>query len=141
MKLIWLITSLTCTVIVPPARANSGEEDQLIAVLQSSASHADKEDACRKLKQIGSPKSVPVFAELLRDDHLIQAACDALETMSFREVDATLRSALNDAIGKSKAGIIHAIGERQDTEAVKPLALAGSSFLTMPRSFSRSIGF
>jgi len=122
MKLVWLITLLACAVIVLPASADSGEEDRLIAVLQSSASQAEKEDACRKLKQIGSPKSVPVLAGLLHDEHLIQAVCDALETMPFEEADAALQAALKSAIGKNQASIIHALGERRNPDSVKPLA-------------------
>src|SRR5690242_20460417 len=103
------------------AIAESGTEAQQIAVLQSSAEDSVKSDACRRLKQIGTTKAVPVLARLLADEHLSQAACDALETMPFEQAGEALRDSLGSTSSKFKAGIIHALGERHEIRALPEL--------------------
>ena len=40
-------------------------EENLLAVLKSKASAAEKADACRALREVGTEKSVPALAALL----------------------------------------------------------------------------
>lgn len=111
-----------CVATVSPVRAEVGEEARLIAVVQSAATPTEKEDACRRLKLIGTAKAVPALATLLADEHLYQAACDVLEAMPFVEAAEALRASLKTSASKSKAGAIHALGERQDRAALPDLA-------------------
>ncbi len=117
-----LIALMICGFASFPVQADDGEEARLMAVLQSAATPTEKEDACRRLKLIGSAKSVPALASLLPDEHLYQAACDALETMPAPESGAALRAALKTTSGKPKASVIHALGERREPGALPELA-------------------
>jgi HEAT repeat protein len=116
---IGLLVGVTATLAL---QAEVGEEARFVAVIQSAATAPDKEDACRRLKQIGTAKAVPVLATLLGDEHLYQAACDALQTMPGDEAGEALQAALKTTSGKSKAGIIHSLGERRQQQAVTELA-------------------
>ena len=122
MKIFASVILVICVVTVLPVKAEVGEEARLIAVVQSSATPVAKEDACLRLKLIGTAKAVPALATLLADEHLYQAACDVLETMPFVEAGEALRSSLKTTTPKPKAGAIHALGERQDRAALPDLA-------------------
>src|SRR5438105_360328 len=66
----------------------SGEtnsEEQLIQVLQSGASPAEKDAACAQLKWTGTARSVPALAALLPDEQLSHSARYALESMRLAE--------------------------------------------------------
>ena len=128
-------------VTVLPAFGQTADEARQIQVLQSDSAPADKEDACRRLKQIGTAKSVPALAALLTDEHLYQAGCDALQTMPTAEAAQALHAALKTAVGKPRAGIIHALGERRFRPAAADLAqlLEDSDFL-VATSAARALG-
>lgn len=119
----FLLLALMAWLIAPASlQADDGEEARLTGVVQSAAPSKEKEDACRRLKQIGTATSVPALATLLNDEHLYQAACDALETIPFKEAGEALQAALKTASGTAKAGVIHALGERRHRSAVSDLA-------------------
>lgn len=122
MRTLLLAGLVACVMAAMPLRADVSAEARLIGVLQSSVSAAEKEDACGQLKRIGTAGAVPALAALLTDEHLYQAACDALETLPFKEADAALLAALEKSTGKSKAGVIHALGERRTQSAVPAMA-------------------
>jgi HEAT repeat protein len=122
MKTILLAGLLLCLTVPMTLKADEAEEARLIAVIQSGASSKEKEDACWRLKQIGTAKSVPALASLLTDEHLYQAACDALVTLPVAEAGEALRAALKTASGNAKAAVIHALGERRHRAAVADLA-------------------
>lgn len=104
-------------------KAEVSEAGRLAGVIQSGAPAVEKEDACWRLKQIGNADSVPALATLLTDEHLYQAACDALETMPFAEAETALLAAIGKTTGEAKAGVIHALGERRNSLAVPALAV------------------
>lgn len=104
--------------LVLPLAAHCAEEDQLISVLQSSQSADDKDEACLRLKWIGTAKSVPALAELLTDDKLSQTARNALESMKGPEAEDALLQALNKTTGSNQVGIINSLGQRRDRKAV-----------------------
>lgn len=117
-----LLLGLTLLVWVPVVlHANDAEEARMIAVIHSRASAEDKTDACGRLKQIGTARSVPALASLLADEHLFQAACNALTTLPGAEASEALRAALKTSSGKAQAGVIHALGERRYSAAVPDL--------------------
>ncbi len=122
MKIVALIILVVCVAAPLPLNGQAGEEEaRLIAVVQSAAAPTEKEDACRQLKLVGTAQSVPALAALLTDEHLYQAACDALAAMPFAEAGAALRAALKTTTPQPKAGAIHALGERQDRAALPEL--------------------
>ncbi|HOD49752.1 MAG TPA: HEAT repeat domain-containing protein [Candidatus Hydrogenedentes bacterium] len=99
----------------PPAPPTEAE---LIAVVQSDADWLQKQDACRRLREIGTQAAIPALAALLPDETLSHMARFALEAMPYPEVDTVLREALAAAAGTPKAGIIISIGARRDAQAV-----------------------
>jgi len=121
MKLHILAGLLISFVVAYDAAAQTTDEARQIQILQSSTD-AEKEDACRRLKQNGTAKSVPALAQLLADERLYQSACDALETMPSPEAGEALRAALKTPSGNAKAGIIHTLGEKRYRAAAADLA-------------------
>ncbi len=117
----WIVLILFFATALP-ATADVAEETRLTALLQSDATPAAKEDACRRLKQVGTAQAVPALAALLGDTHLYQAACDALETLPYVEAGEALRASLKITTGNPKAGAIHALGERRNPSALPDLA-------------------
>lgn len=99
-------------------------EDECLAMLAPEADWNAKDVACRRLRQIGTDKSVPLLAAMLTDEKLSHLARYALEPMPSREAGAALRNALPNATGSAKAGIIISLGARRDTKAVDAIAAA-----------------
>jgi HEAT repeat protein len=137
-----LLLGLILFVLLPAAvNADEAEEERLMAVIQSGAPASEKEGDCWRLKQIGTAKSVPALANLLGDEHLYQAACDALVTLPGTEASEALRAALKTSSGKPRAGVIHALGERRYAAAVPDLAdLLQDSDVLIATSSARALG-
>src|ERR1019366_8130351 len=141
MKKNFFASLLVCLFAALPAFAQTADEAHQIQVVQSNASSADKEDACRRLKQIGTAKSVPALAALLTDEQLYQASCDALQTMPGDEAPHALCATLKTATGKPKAGIIHTLGERRYQPAAADLAaLLNDSDSLIATASARALG-
>jgi HEAT repeat protein len=100
------------------------ENDQakLIAVLKSDAPLFDKAMACKRLAMIGDQQAVPALAALLADEQLSHYARFALEPNPNAAAGAALRSALANAKGRLRLGIIGTLGKRKDTAAVDALS-------------------
>ncbi len=103
----------------PPAPLT---EPELMAVLQSDADWGHKQEACRRLREIGTQASIPALAALLPDESLSHLARFALESMPYPEIDAIFRDALGTTSGLCRIGAIISIGARRDADAV-PLLL------------------
>lgn len=123
MKSIFVAAALAVAAVMtvghaPLAAAQSTmDEAACIAALQGDGDWFAKQDACRRLRQIGTAKSVPALAALLPDEKLGHMARYALENMPYPEVDQALRDALANTAGMPKAGVIISIGARADAEA------------------------
>src|ERR1017187_9182810 len=89
-----------------------GEEQQLIGVLQSNPSAAEKDAACARLKRIGTDLSVPALAALLTDEQLSHSARYALESMPSSKAGQALTEALSKTSGQTKVGLINSLGFR-----------------------------
>jgi len=96
----------------------AAEEQELIAILQSSTGAADKCAACQQLRIYGTAKSIPALAALLGEERVGHAARYALENMPYPEAGAALRNVLAKTSGPIKAGLIDSLGWRRDTAAV-----------------------
>ena len=77
---------------------------------------------CQMLALVGTAKSVPLLAPILRDPKTAEAARYALEAIPGSEADATLREALVSLSGAAKAGLIGSIAMRGDVSARGTLA-------------------
>ena len=102
--------------------AQTNEEQQLIAVLQSDSSLTKKDAACARLKRIGTDQSVPALAALLTNEQLSHSARYALESMTSAKAGEALTEALGKASGLTKVGIINSIGFRCEQRTVPALA-------------------
>jgi len=90
----------------------------LLEVLQSEVHLPAKEYICRQLALIGTSRSVAVLAGMLTDPELSDRARFALEAIPDASVDDALRSALANAAGVLRVGIVNTLGERRDPKAV-----------------------
>jgi len=103
-------------------------EKNLLSILESDATRAGKQFACRQLSVIGTEQSVPVLTKMLIDEETSDMARFALERIPATAVDSALRDALSKASGKPKVGIINSLGQRRDKQAVSALSkLIGDS--------------
>jgi len=97
-------------------------EARLIGVLKSDATRNGKDFACRKLKVVGTKRSVPLLAAMLTDPNHSHMARYALESMPHAAAGKALLSALPKVTGKLKIGVMGSLGVRQDKESVPALA-------------------
>ncbi|MGH9626759.1 MAG: HEAT repeat domain-containing protein [Bryobacteraceae bacterium] len=96
-------------------------EAALLEILRSDASLAAKRGVCKRLGLIAGEQSIPVLAAMLDHADTSDMARYSLERMPSAAVDAALRSALARTSGIMRAGIIHSIGNRRDSQAVPAL--------------------
>ncbi|MCP4639382.1 MAG: DUF1080 domain-containing protein [bacterium] len=94
------------------------DEAALIAVVQGDADWLAKQNACRRLRQVGTAKSVPALAALLTDEKLSHMARYALEPMPCEEAVQALRDALATTAGMQKIGVITSLGAMRDKASV-----------------------
>lgn len=93
-------------------------EAQLLAPLAlPDCTDAGRAFLCRMLALVGSAKSVPALAALVREAKTADAARTALEVISVPEAGAALRDALASLPGPAKAGLIGSIAARRDPAA------------------------
>lgn len=106
-------------------RASAAEalpaEAELLAVLRSDASEADKALACKKLAIKGSAAAVGDLATLLSNERLASWARIPLEAIPGPEADAALRTAAGSLSGRLLVGVINSIGVRRDAAATSLL--------------------
>lgn len=97
-------------------------EDHLVATLGNpQATAAGKQEAARLLWMVGTDRSSPILAQMLKDEKLSNVARYALERSPSPGVSKVLRSALGGVTGPTLVGIINTIGDRRDADAVGPL--------------------
>ena len=111
---------------VKKAHGNKAElakiEKDLLSVLNSDATRAGKQFACRELSIIGTEQSVPTLAKMLVGEETSDMARYALERIPGSAVDEALRGSLRKARGNARIGIINSLGQRRDKGAVRNLS-------------------
>jgi len=126
---------------LPAAAEPTEEEAKLIDTLQNNKDWFAREAACRRLRQVGSPASIPALAALLADPELSGLARYALEPMPFDEAGRALRDALPGLKGLQKAGVAASLGARRDLEAVELLLpLLSDADLDVARAAAGALG-
>jgi HEAT repeat protein len=98
------------------------KESDLIKILQSDASPAEKAITCKRLAIYGGKDAVPALAPLLIDPELTSWARIAIEAINDPSADDALRAAAPKAQGRVLVGIINSMGVRRDSKAVTQLA-------------------
>jgi len=121
MKRSCTILLLACLLPLSTSCAGADREQDLLAILQSSAGATEKCSACQQLRTLGTRLSIPVLAGLLGEDRVGHAARYTLEGLPDPEAGAALRTALEHTSGLTRAGIIDSLGWRRDTDAVSLL--------------------
>ncbi len=101
-------------------------EAALITFVQGSPAPGGLMAACRALRLIGGPDSVPALAALVVKPEATDPARYALERIPGTEADQALLAALDKTQGDIRRGIVFSLGERRSPAAVPALArLAG----------------
>jgi len=106
----------------PPEGRAAAEERLLKALALPDCTEAGRAFVCQMLVLVGSAKSVPALATLLKDPRSTEAARYALAPIPGPEAAAALRDALGSLGGPAKAGLIATIALRGDTSARYALA-------------------
>lgn len=106
----------------PPPNWAKVEEQLLTALAVPGCTEAGRAFLCKMLGLVGSAKSVPALAGLLRDAKSADAARLALEVIPGPEASAALRDALASLPSRAKAGVIGSIAARGDSAARPALA-------------------
>ncbi|OGD28519.1 MAG: hypothetical protein A2Y56_01510 [Candidatus Aminicenantes bacterium RBG_13_63_10] len=122
-------------------RARRETEAALLRFIQGSPAPGGLMAACRALRLIGGPDSVPVLASLVLKPETTDAARFALERIPGSEADQALLAALDKAPGEGKRGIIFSLGERKSAAAVPALEkLAGGKVLSLAADAVKALG-
>src|SRR5512140_2317964 len=101
--------------------AQPDQEREMIQVLTSNATPQQKDEACQKLKIIGTSACIPAVAALLTDEQLSHSARYVLESMRLPEAEAALLAALPKTSGQTQLGIICSLGVCAEPSAVPAL--------------------
>lgn len=107
---------------VSSVRADESTEAELLAVLRSDASGAEKALVCKKLAIHGTASAVPELAKLLPEPRFSSWARIALEVIPGDASDEALRNATSALEGRLLVGVINSIGVRRDSAAVELLS-------------------
>lgn len=113
---------------VRPENHAQVEQNLLKALAVPDCTDAGRAFLCEMLAMVGTARSVPALAPLLRDAKTAESARYALQPIPGPEASAALRDALGALTGPAKAGLIGSIARRRDTAARAALtALQGST--------------
>jgi HEAT repeat protein len=119
-----LVPAIVLSVALSVACSSFGQstapknEKELIAVLRSDASDAEKGLACKNLSVYGSDECVPEVAKLLSNEKLSSWARITLEAIPGSAADDALRKAAESMQGRQLVGVLNSIGVRRDAKAV-----------------------
>jgi HEAT repeat protein len=123
----------------PQARRET--ETALLRFIQGSPAPGGLMAACRALRLIGGPDSVPVLAALVLKPETTDAARFALERIPGSEADKALLAALDRSQGAVKNGLVFSIGERKPAAAVPALEkLAGGKDPSLAADAVKALG-
>ncbi len=96
-------------------------EENILDFLNSNATFASKQFVCRKLRLIGTEKSVPTLSKLLNKRKTTNIARYALENIQGNKVDKALINSLDNPDKKIKIGIINTLAARKTKNSVYAL--------------------
>lgn len=97
-------------------------ESAMMKLLAPTITFEARRFACQQLAVIGTDKSLPALAELLKAEETAGIACLALNSRRSPKIAEILRTALPVARGRAKLQLINALGNQKDKQAVKMLA-------------------
>ena len=116
-------------------------EKSLVDILAGGISRSAQDYVCRKLRIIGTARSVEVLAALLADEKTSHIARYALERIPDEKAAKTLRDALPKVGSKLKPGMIGSLGTRRDKKSIKAISkFLGDSDIHIARAAAQSLG-
>ncbi len=136
-----LLSVLLCLSVSVVKGADAPNEAELIKTLQSSASPAEKDAACARLKFIGTPRCVPALAALLTDEQLSHSARYALESIHFHPAGQALLNPSPLTTGLTRLGILPSLATRREAWVEPALArLLRDSDVAAASAAARALG-
>lgn len=123
----------------PAARAVL--EKRLLDALAGGISRSAQDYVCRRLRTVGTARSVEPLAALLAVEETSHIARYALERIPDEKAIEAIRDALPKVSAKLKPGLIGSLGVRRDTKSIRALAkLLGDSNVQVARAAAQSLG-
>jgi len=121
--------------------ARKALEKSLLDLLAGGISRSALDYVCRRLRVVGSARSVKALAALLPDEKTSHIARYALERIPDERAGAALREALAKVSGKLKPGIIGSLGTRRDKKSIAAISeLCGDSDAFVAKAAVQSLG-
>lgn len=115
-------------------------EKGLLNVLAGGISRSALDHVCRKLRVIGTARSVEALAALLSAEQTSHIARYALERIPDKEAVDALRDSLPKVSKKLKPGIIGSLGKRRDDKSIQAISkLLGDSDIQVAKAAAESL--
>jgi len=122
------------------AAGRNAIEKRLLDAANGGISRSALDYVCRRLRIVGTARSVPTLAALLADEKTSHIARYALERIPDEAAAAALRDALPKVDGKLKPGMIGSLGTRRDAQSIKALAkYLGDSDMPIAKAAAQSL--
>ena len=123
------------------AAARKMLEKGLVDALAGGLSRSAQDYVCRKLRVVGTTRSVKALAALLPAEKTSHIARYALGRIPDEKATAALRDALPKVSNKLKPGMIGSLGVRRDTKSIKAISkLLGDSDIQVAQAAAHSLG-
>ena len=121
--------------------ARGALEKGLVDVLAGGISRSAQDYVCRRLRVVGTARSVEALAALLPAEETSHIARYALERIPDEKAVEAMRNALPKVSGKLKPGLIGSLGKCRDNKSMQALAkLLGDSNLQVAQAAAQSLG-
>ncbi len=122
------------------AAARAALEQKLLDALAGGLSRSAQDHVCRRLRIVGTARSVEPLAAMLADENTSHIARYALERIPDEKAAAALREGLPKVDNKLKPGMIGSLGTRRDEKSIGAIAKClGDSDLNVARSAAQSL--
>lgn len=116
-------------------------EGSLVAVLAGGISRSAQDYVCRKLRIIGTTRSIETLASLLLEEKTSHIARYALARIPGPKATEALRDTLPNVSNQLKPGIIGSLGVRRDQKSVEALSkYLGDSDPRVAQAAAHSLG-
>ncbi len=123
------------------AAARKALEKRLVDALTGGISRSAVDYVCRRLRVVGTARSVEALAALLAAEKTSHIARYALERIPDEKAVAALRDALPKVNSKLKSGIVGSLGTLRDGKSVSAISkLLGSSDMMLAKAAAQSLG-
>ena len=123
------------------AAARRALEKKLVDALAGGISRSAQDYVCRKLRVVGTARSVEALAALLAAEETSHIARYALERIPDEKAAKAMRDALPKVSKTLKPGIIGSLGTRRDKQSITVISrLLGDPDIQVARAAAQSLG-